>query len=53
MPDYLVEGWFGVIGPEGIPPADAMRVHDAFKVAFDSEMSKYADLVKKASLELQ
>src|SRR5581483_11523889 len=81
MPNYLVEGWFAVIGPAKLPQADVHRIHDAFVAAFNSpevqeamarqgntinvstpeyaaqffrtELVKYADLVKKAGLELQ
>jgi tripartite-type tricarboxylate transporter receptor subunit TctC len=34
LPDYLVEGWFAVIGPAKMAPADVKRVHDAFASAF-------------------
>jgi tripartite-type tricarboxylate transporter receptor subunit TctC len=34
LPNYLVEGWFAVIGPAKLPPADVKRVHDAFAAAF-------------------
>jgi len=34
LPNYLVEGWFAVIGPAKLAPADVKRVHDAFAVAF-------------------
>ena len=30
LPNYLVEGWFAVIGPAKLPPADVKRIHDAF-----------------------
>jgi tripartite-type tricarboxylate transporter receptor subunit TctC len=81
LPDYLVEGWFAVIGPAKLPPAIVSRIHDAFVVAFNapetreamdkqgntikvstpeyaasffnSELAKYARLVKKAGLEPQ
>jgi tripartite-type tricarboxylate transporter receptor subunit TctC len=33
-PNYVVEAWFGVIGPKGMSAADVKRVHDALKVAF-------------------
>jgi tripartite-type tricarboxylate transporter receptor subunit TctC len=33
-PGYVVEAWFGVIGPKGMSAADVKRVHDALKVAF-------------------
>ena len=34
LPNYLVEGWFAVIGPAKLPPADVKRVRDAFATAF-------------------
>jgi tripartite-type tricarboxylate transporter receptor subunit TctC len=34
MPSYVVEAWFGVIGPKGMSAADTKRVHDALKAAF-------------------
>jgi len=34
LPNYLVEGWFAVIGPAKLPPADVKRIHDAFVTAF-------------------
>ena len=34
MPGYLVEGWFGFIGPKGLPAADVKRLHDAVTAAF-------------------
>ncbi|MEY2875450.1 MAG: hypothetical protein RLZZ373_2821 [Pseudomonadota bacterium] len=34
MPGYLVEGWFGFIGPKGLLAADVKRLHDAVAVAF-------------------
>ncbi len=33
-PNYVVEAWFGVIGPKGMSAADTKRVHDALKTAF-------------------
>jgi tripartite-type tricarboxylate transporter receptor subunit TctC len=81
MPDYLVEGWFAVVGPAKLPAADVKRINAAFVTAFASpevveamakqgntidismpeyaaqffpkEMAKYAQLVKKAGVELQ
>lgn len=81
MPDYLVEGWFAVVGPGKMAAADVNRINAAFKTAFStpevketmakqgntinvstpeyaaqffrSEMTKYAQLVKKAGVELQ
>jgi len=34
MPNYLVEGWFAVIGPAKLPPAEVKRVNAAFIAAF-------------------
>ena len=34
MPGYLVEGWFGFIGPKGLPAADVKRLHEAVTAAF-------------------
>jgi tripartite-type tricarboxylate transporter receptor subunit TctC len=36
LPNYLVEGWFAVIGPAKLPAADVKRVHDAFAAAFST-----------------
>jgi tripartite-type tricarboxylate transporter receptor subunit TctC len=34
LPGYVVEAWFGVLGPKGMAAADVKRVHDALVVAF-------------------
>jgi len=34
LPGYLVEGWFAVIGPAKLPPADVARINAAFASAF-------------------
>ena len=34
LPGYLVEGWFAVIGPAKLPPADVARINAAFVTAF-------------------
>jgi tripartite-type tricarboxylate transporter receptor subunit TctC len=34
LPGYLVEGWFAVIGPAKLPPADVARINAAFVAAF-------------------
>ena len=34
MPNYLVEGWFAVIGPARLPPTDVKRINAAFVAAF-------------------
>jgi tripartite-type tricarboxylate transporter receptor subunit TctC len=33
-PHYVVEAWFGVLGPKGMAAADVKRAHDAVSAAF-------------------
>jgi tripartite-type tricarboxylate transporter receptor subunit TctC len=33
MPDYLIDGWFAVIGPAKLPDAEVKRIHAAFGAA--------------------
>lgn len=35
LPNYVVEAWFAVIGPKGLPAADVQRVHAAVVAAFN------------------
>ena len=77
----MVEAWFAVVGPKGMPAADVKRINAAIALAFSdgalretmnrqgnsinvstpefaqsyfkSETAKYAQLVKKAGIELQ
>ncbi|HVO88256.1 MAG TPA: tripartite tricarboxylate transporter substrate binding protein [Casimicrobiaceae bacterium] len=42
MPGYLVEGWFAVIGPAKMQPADVKRIHDAFVAAFNTDQVRDA-----------
>ncbi|WP_011295998.1 tripartite tricarboxylate transporter substrate binding protein [Cupriavidus necator] len=56
LPRYSVEGWFAVIGPAGMKPADVKRVHDAFATAFTSPevveaMKRQATIVKPGTPE--
>ena len=56
LPHYNVEGWFAVIGPAGMKPADVKRVHDAFATAFTSPevveaMKRQATSVKPGTPE--
>jgi tripartite-type tricarboxylate transporter receptor subunit TctC len=39
---YVVEAWFGVIGPKGMSAADTKRVRDALIAAFDDPAVKEA-----------
>jgi tripartite-type tricarboxylate transporter receptor subunit TctC len=36
LPNYIVEGWFAVIGPKNLPATEVRRVHAAFTSAFAS-----------------
>ncbi|HSV57662.1 MAG TPA: tripartite tricarboxylate transporter substrate binding protein [Variovorax sp.] len=56
LPDYNVEGWFAVVGPAKLPPAEVKRTHDAFTKAFASPevaeaMSKQGNVIKPTSPE--
>jgi len=42
LPNYLVEGWFAVVGPKNLPPADVKRIHAAFTAAFNTPEVKEA-----------
>ncbi len=80
LPGYVMDAWFAVLGPKGLPAAEVKRVHEALvaafndagvkeamakqgntisistpeqaAVAFRRELAKYAQLVKKAGLEV-
>ena len=41
-PGYVVEAWFGVLGPKGMSAADVKRVHDALVAAFNDPAVKEA-----------
>jgi len=34
LPGYVVEAWFAVIGPKGLPPPEVQRIHSAVATAF-------------------
>ncbi|MBO9648238.1 MAG: tripartite tricarboxylate transporter substrate binding protein [Variovorax sp.] len=56
LPDYDIEGWFAVVGPAKMAPADTKRVHDAFVKAFESTdvieaMNKQGNVIKPTSPE--
>jgi tripartite-type tricarboxylate transporter receptor subunit TctC len=36
LPNCIVEGWFAVVGPAGLPQPEVKRIHDAFAKAFTS-----------------
>ncbi len=39
-PAYVVEAWFGLLGPKGMSAADVKRVHEAIVVAFNDPAVK-------------
>ena len=42
LPGYVVEAWFAVIAPKGLPPAEVQRVHAAVVTAFNDAEVKEA-----------
>ena len=42
VPGYVVDAWFAVIAPKGMPAAEVKHVHDAVVAAFDSAEVKDA-----------
>jgi tripartite-type tricarboxylate transporter receptor subunit TctC len=42
LPNYVVEAWFAVIGPKGLPAAEVQRAHDAVVAAFADPAVKEA-----------
>jgi tripartite-type tricarboxylate transporter receptor subunit TctC len=56
VPGYLVEGWFAVVGPAKLPPAQVKRLHDAFAAAFampetQDAMAKQGNVINPSSPE--
>ena len=56
LPNYVVEGWFAVIGPAKMQAAEVQRVHDAVAAAFASAevreaMDKQGNLIKPTTPE--
>jgi tripartite-type tricarboxylate transporter receptor subunit TctC len=41
-PNYLVDGWFAVVGPAKLPPAEVKRIYDAFVAASNAPEVKEA-----------
>jgi tripartite-type tricarboxylate transporter receptor subunit TctC len=48
MPDYVVEGWFALIGPAKMPPDEVARINAAFVTAFNATEVKEA-MAKQAN----
>ena len=44
LPSYVVDAWFAVIAPKGLPATDVKRIHDALVTAFDDAEVKEAML---------
>ncbi|MEO5845741.1 MAG: tripartite tricarboxylate transporter substrate-binding protein [Caldimonas sp.] len=42
LPDYVVEAWFAVIAPKGLPAAEVQRIHAALVTAFNDAEVKEA-----------
>lgn len=42
MPNYVVEAWFAVLGPKGLPSAEVQKVHAALVAAFNDPAVKEA-----------
>jgi tripartite-type tricarboxylate transporter receptor subunit TctC len=40
LPNYVVEGWFAVVGPKNLPAAEIKRIHTAFGSAFNANEVK-------------
>ncbi|MBU4609630.1 tripartite tricarboxylate transporter substrate binding protein [Achromobacter sp. GG226] len=42
IPDYEMEGWFALIGPKGMDPAQAQRLYEATRKAFEDPETQRA-----------
>ncbi|MDO5290546.1 MAG: tripartite tricarboxylate transporter substrate binding protein [Pseudomonadota bacterium] len=42
LPGYVVDGWFAVLGPKGLPAAQVQRVHEALVTAFNAPETREA-----------
>src|SRR5262245_20021564 len=42
VPGYVVEAWFAVVAPKGLPAAEVKRIHDAVAAAFNDPEVKEA-----------
>jgi tripartite-type tricarboxylate transporter receptor subunit TctC len=40
LPRYVIDAWFGVLGPKGMSPAAVKKVHDALVAAFNDPAVK-------------
>jgi tripartite-type tricarboxylate transporter receptor subunit TctC len=56
VPNYVVEAWFAVIGPKGLPATEVKRVHDAVVTAFaqpevKDAMAKQGNVINVSTTE--
>ena len=57
MPNYLVDGWFAVIGPAKLPPDQVKRIHAAFAAALATPevteaMAKQGNVINPSTPEV-
>ncbi len=50
LPNYIVEGWFAVVGPKNLPAADLARIHGALAKAFANQDVK--DTITKQGITI-
>lgn len=53
LPGYVVEGWFAVVAPKGLPPSEVKRINAAFTTAFASPEVKEAMGKQGNSISIQ
>ena len=56
LPGYVIDAWFGVLGPKGMGPAAVKKVHDALLAAFNDPfvketMAKQGNTIAISSVE--
>ena len=56
LPGYVIDAWFGVLGPKGMSPAAVKKVHDALLAAFNDPsvketMAKQGNTIAISSVE--
>jgi len=56
LPGYVIDAWFGVLGPKGMSPTAVKKVHDALLTAFNdpsvkNTMAKQGNTIAISSIE--
>jgi tripartite-type tricarboxylate transporter receptor subunit TctC len=56
LPNYVVDAWFGVLGPKGMAAADVKRAHEAISAAFadaavKETMAKQGNIINVSTTE--